>query len=354
MSEEKTEQPTPKKLRDARKKGQVAKSQDVAAAALTVTCFVTISILWYTSVKEFQNLLSLPTQYYDVPFREAYIPLMMGIGMKVLIISLPILFAVIVVGAAANFFQIGFMLTFEPIKPELKKLNPFDKLKQIFSVKNFFEFFKSAIKVSVIGVVIYFIVRISLDSLLKLPYGGEKRVLLALKPMLGVLALYVSLAYITIAAADYFFQKWQHIKQLKMSKDEVKREYKEMEGSPEIKSKRKQLHQEMINSDTVERTRKSSVVVTNPTHLAVAIYYEEEDNEMPRVLAKGEDHVARRMVEVAKEEGIPVMQHVPLARALHEGVQVDRYVPSDLIEPLAEVLAWVQQLKQQHHDGPEY
>jgi type III secretion protein U len=137
-----------------------------------------------------------------------------------------------------------------------------------------------------------------------------------------------------------------------MSKDEVKREYKEMEGDQQIKSKRKQLHQEMVQSDTVERTRKASVVVTNPTHLAVAIFYDEDGNEMPRVVAKGEDHVARRMVEVAKEEGIPVMQHVPLARALHEGVGIDRFVPPDLIEPLAEVLAFVQQLKRERGDDP--
>lgn len=352
MSGEKTEQPTPKKLRDARKKGQVAKSQDVTSAALTVTCFFVISTLFYTAVDDIQDLILLPTNYYDVPFRDAYRPFMLGVLTKVLIISLPLLLAVIVVGLAANFFQIGFMLTMEPIKPELKKLNPIDKFKQIFALKNFVEFLKSAVKVIVIGVIVSLIVMESLDPLMKLPFGGERQVIGALKPMLGVLATNVSIAYIVIAAADFFFQKWQHVKQLKMSKDEVKREYKEMEGNPEIKSKRKQLHQEMAQSDTVERTRKSSVVVTNPTHLAIAIFYEEEGTEMPRVVAKGEDHVARRMVEVAKEEGIPVMQHVPLARALYEGVEIGRFVPPDLIEPLAEVLAFVQQLKRERGDVP--
>lgn len=352
MSGEKTEQPTPKKLRDARMKGQVAKSQDVTSAALTVTCFFVISTLFYTSVDDIQDLILLPTNYYEVPFRDAYRPFMLGVLTKVLIISLPLLLAVMVVGLAANFFQIGFMLTMEPIKPELKKLNPIDKFKQIFALKNFVEFLKSAVKVIVIGVIVSLIVMESLDPLMNLPFGGERQVIGALKPMLGVLATNVSIAYIVIAAADFFFQKWQHVKQLKMSKDEVKREYKESEGNPEIKSKRKQLHQEMAQSDTVERTRKSSVVVTNPTHLAIAIFYEEEGTEMPRVVAKGEDHVARRMVEVAKEEGIPVMQHVPLARALYEGVEIGRFVPPDLIEPLAEVLAFVQRLKKERGDVP--
>lgn len=351
MSGEKTEQPTPKKLRDARKKGQVAKSQDISSAVLTVCCFATLSILFYSIIDDMSHLILLPTKYYGVPFRDAYYPLMWEVVMVIAKISLPLLLVVSFMGPAANLFQIGFMLVFEPVKPDLKKLNPLDKFKQIFAMKNFVEFLKSSLKVAVIGVLVYLVVKDSIDSLMKLPYGGEQEILVALKPMLAVLAINICLAYIVIAAADFFFQKWQHVKQLKMSKDEVKREYKEMEGDPQIKSKRKQLHQEMIQSGTMESTRKASVVVTNPTHLAVALYYNEEDNEMPRVLAKGEDHVARMMVQVAKEEGIPVMQHIPLARALHEGVDVGRFVPADLIQPLAEVLAWVQQLKNESEGG---
>ena len=278
MSGEKTEQPTPKKLRDSRKKGQVAKSQDVTAAALTVTCFTTISILWYTTVIELENLILLPTHYYNQPFRDIFWPYLTGVTFKILFISMPVVLAVFLVGIAANVAQFGFMIVFEPLKPELKKLNPIDKLKNIFSVKNFVEFLKSAIKVIVIGVVVYVILLKSMDPLMKLPYGGEEQVLVSLKPMVGLLAWNVALAYIVIAASDFFFQKYQHIKQLKMSKDEVKREYKESEGDPEIKGKRKQLHQEMVNSATVESTRKSSVVVTNPTHLAIAIYYDDDAN----------------------------------------------------------------------------
>jgi len=254
-----------------------------------------------------------------------------------------------IVGIAFNYVQVGFLLTMEPIKPELKKLNPLEKAKQMFSMKNIVEFLKNAAKVIIIAVLIYFVTKDSLDPLTRIPYAGEEGVLNSLKPMLSNLAIKITMVYIAIAAADYFFQKFQHIKQLKMSKDEVKREYKESEGNPEIKGKRKQIHQEMVMSDTMERTRKSSVVVTNPTHLAIAIYYKEADNKMPVVLAKGEDDVARRMVEVAKEEGIPVMQHIPLARALYEKVDMDRYVPADLIEPMAEVLRWVKEFHEQQH-----
>lgn len=346
---EKTEPPTPKKLRDARMKGQVAKSQDVASAALTVACFVTISALWPMYVEEIEALITLPTAFYTVPFKEALPEVLWGICMKVLFLSLPILGVVMVVGVAINFLQIGPLLVLEPLKPELKKINPLDKFKQMFSMKNLVEFLKSALKVIIIAVLIYIVTRNSLDPLIRVPYAGETGVLLALKPMLSNLAINITLVYIVIAAADYFFQKFQHIKGLKMSKDEIKREFKESEGNPEIKGTRKQLHQEMVMNDTMERTRKSSVVVTNPTHLAIAIYYKEDDNQMPKVLAKGEDYVARRMVEVAKQEGIPVMQHIPLARAIYENVDVDRFVPADLIEPMAEVLRWVKEFHEQQH-----
>ena len=346
---EKTEQPTPKKLRDARQKGQVAKSQDVNAAALTIACFVTISALWLPYVEECKALMTLPTEFYTQPFREVVDEVLYAVVFKILLLSAPLLAVVMVVGIAVNFFQVGFMLVLEPVKPELKKINPLDKAKQMFSMKNLVEFGKSALKVIIIAVLIYLVTKNALDPLTRIPYAGKEGVLQSLKPMLSTLAVNITLAYVVIAAADYFFQKFQHTKQLKMSKDEVKREYKESEGNPEIKGKRKQLHQEMVMNDTMERTRKSSVVVTNPTHLAIAIYYQEEDNQMPKVLAKGEDYVARRMVEVAKQEGIPIMQHIPLARALYEKVDMDRYVPADLIEPMAEVLRWVKEFHEQQH-----
>jgi len=346
---EKTEDPTPKKLRDARQKGQVAKSQDVTTAALTVASFVLISALWPWYVEQLKALMLLPAAFTSQPFEDVVDQVMKAIAMKILLLSAPMLAIVVIIGIGSNLAQVGFMLVFEPVKPELKKLNPLDKLKQMFSVKNLVEFLKSAAKVIIIAVLIYIVTKNSLDPLTRVPYAGETGVLMALKPMLSTLAINVTLVYIALAAVDYFFQKFQHIKQLKMSKDEVKREYKESEGNPEIKGKRKQLHQEMVMNDTMERTRGASVLVTNPTHLAIAIYYKEEDNQMPRVLAKGEDYVAKRMIEVARQEGIPVMQHIPLARAIYEKVDIDRFIPADLIEPMAEVLRWLKEFHDQQH-----
>ncbi len=345
MSAEKTEQPTPKRLRDSRQKGQVAKSQDVTTAVLMVTVFATLGVLWDWYLRELKELILLPAAFYAQPFEQAFQQVMYGVLVKSILLSLPIVAAGFLSGLVGSFFQVGPLLSFEPVKPELKKLNPLDKAKQIFSVKNLIEFIKSLVKVIVIGVIVTLIVRSSADALTRIPYGGETALLASLGPVMKTLAINVCLAYIAIAGFDYFFQKYQHIKQLKMSKDEVKREYKESEGDPQIKGKRKQLHQELMANSNVQRTRKATVVVTNPTHLAIAIYYEEKDNVLPIVIAKGEDHVAKRMIAAAREEGIPVMQNIPLARAIYADVPVDRYIPSDLIEPMAEVLRWVKSLK---------
>ncbi len=349
MSSEKTEQPTAKKERDARTKGQVAKSQDVTTTVLMVSLFCTIGLLWDWLLTQLKELILLPTHFYALPFEVAFPEVMYGVLVKAILISLPFLLVGLVAGASASFIQIGPLLSFESLKPDLNKLNPLEKAKQIFSIKSVVEFLKSSLKVSIIGYIVFSIVRSSADGLTRVPYGGLPALLASVVTMMKTMAIRVSLAYAAIAAFDYFFQKYEHTKKLKMSKDEVKREYKESEGDPQIKGKRKQLHQEMIANNQVQRTRSATVVVTNPTHFAVAIYYEEKNNLLPTVLAKGEDHIARRMVAIAREHGIPVMQNIPLARALYADVAVDHYIPSDLIEPMAEVLRWVKELRP---DGP--
>lgn len=347
MSSEKTEQPTAKKLRDARKKGQVAKSQDLTTAILMAATFTTIGVSWDWTLRQLKELILLPASFYTLPFDQAFQQVAYGVFMKTLLISLPVVLVGFVAGLAGSYLQVGPLLSFEPLKPELKKLNPFEKAKQIFSVKNGIEFLKSSFKVVVIGLVVTHLIRSTAGGLTRIPYGGEAALLACLSPIMKAMAINVCLAYIAVAVFDYAVQKYQHIKQLKMSKDEVKREYKESEGDPQIKSKRRQLHQELLASGQVQRTRKATVVVTNPTHLAVAIYYNEADNVLPTVLAKGEDHVAKRMIAAAREEGIPVMQNIPLARALYAAVPIDRYIPRDLIEPMAEVLRWVKEYKAQ-------
>ncbi|WP_461833077.1 type III secretion system export apparatus subunit SctU [Desulfothermus sp.] len=342
---EKTEQPTPKRLRDARKKGQVAKSREVTSTAVIVGLFGYIicggSIILHT----FKELILLPSQYYRVEFNEGLKNLFNGVIYKLIFLLFPIAILAMVTAIAASFFQIGFLFVFEPIKPDLKKLNPAQSIKKIFSKDNLIELIKSIVKVSFLGFLIYVLIKNSINALLHIPYLGLESVFLILEDIFKKLIYISSSVFIVISAFDYYWQKKQHIKKLMMTKDEVKREYKEMEGDPQIKSKRRQLHREMIMNSTIERTRKATVLITNPTRRAVALYYEKSKSKLPVVLAKGENLIAKKMIEVAKEEGIPIMQNIPLAHALYEHVEIDKYIPSDLIEPVVEVLKWVEQLK---------
>ncbi|WP_142848228.1 type III secretion system export apparatus subunit SctU [Telmatospirillum sp. J64-1] len=344
---EKTEQPTAKKLREAREKGEVAYSKDFTQTILILVIFGYFLGNGANIVEDMGKLIALPGAAHDLPFEMA----LDIVGREVLSLSLrilaPLLVIVIAVGIFADMMQVGVTLAFKALMPSAKKLNVLANAKNMVSKKNLVEFAKSIVKVVFLSVLIYLVVRSSLDGLMRVPPSGLPGVMGVLGKLVGQVMAYTAVAYIVVAAFDFAFQRFNHTKQLMMSKDEVKREYKEMEGDPHIKGKRKQLHQEMMTTNMVEKTRKASVVVTNPTHIAVALYYDKDETPLPVVLAKAENLIAKRIVEIAKEEGIPIMRNVPLARALFEEAEIDQYVPSDLLEPVAEVLRWVQQLEQE-------
>lgn len=347
MSGEKTEQPSSKKLRDAREKGQVAVSRDIASTVLLLVLFAYLLIVGGDLFERLRELMVLPARFYDVPFGEAFPQVLQGVTDALVQESIPLLGLVILFGVAANYFQVGALFVLEPVKPDLKKLDPGQKLKQIFSMKNLVEFGKSLIKVTFLSLLLYQVIKNSLPALLMVPYSGLDGIVSILGTVLFQLALYTGLAYLALGAADFFFQRWQHTKGLMMSKEEVKQDYKEMEGDPHIKSKRKHLHQEMVMGDNIEKVKKSTVLVTNPTHKAVAIYYKEGETKLPMIMAKGEGFVAQKMIEMAREAGVPIMQNVPLAQELFEHGKIEQYIPSDLIEPIAEVLRWVMTLQRQ-------
>ncbi len=344
-SSEKTEEPTPKRLRDARAEGQVSKSQDVVTAALVLIVFWVIKLMWPYSISLLTDLFNYVSYYEGVTFREAYIDLTWSSYIIFLKLILPILGVVTVVSIFANIFQVGFLFAPKVLLPKLERLNPAEGLKKIFSLKNVIEFLKSVLKVTFLIVVIYFLVRRDIEPLILVPFTGINGVLNVLGPLLWDFAKMVAMAYIVIAFFDYFFQQRQYMQEMRMTRDEVKREYKEMEGDPEIKSKRKQLAEEMVMEDSAQNTRKSSVLVTNPTHLAVALLYRDGVTKLPIVMAKGQGFFAEHMMKVAQESNIPILQNIPLAHSLYEQSNVLRYVPKDLLEPVAEVIRWVYQLE---------
>lgn len=345
-SGEKTEPPTDKKIRDARKKGQVAKSQDVSITWLLIVIFFFLGVTKKFYIEKMTEMLLLPTQFYDVPFEEALPQVVTGIVINLLLMSIPMLALVAIMGLFINFIQVGPLLTFEPLKPDFNKLNPIEGAKKIFNKKSFVEFLKNIVKTVFLGYLVYRVIKEVIAPLLLLPFAGITGIFEILGPILKMFAINVCVAYIIIAVLDLFYQRSKHIDDLKMTKDEVKREYKEMEGDPLIKGERKQLHQELAMNDTVQSTKKASALITNPTHYAVAIFYNKEFSELPVVIAKGKDHVALMMIKAAQEENIPIMRDVYLARNLFNEVETFNYVPSDYLEAVAGVLKWAYELRQ--------
>jgi type III secretion protein U len=344
-SAEKTEQPTAKKLRDARKRGQVSKSKDVVSTALVISLCLYFGSAWATNVEKLERLITMAPLYYTAPFEDALLAIIRATFATGIVICLPFIAIAIGVAIFANFIQVGPVFAPEAVKPDLKKLDPIAALKKMFSVKSMVEFLKSTIKVIVIGLVLYYVIQIHLDPMIKVPMLGLRGLMDLLGPLMWDYMIYIFIVYIALAAFDFFFQKKEFIKEQRMTKDEVKREYKESEGSPEIKSKRKQIHQEIVQESATQNTKKSTVLITNPTHYAVAVLYEMEKTQLPVVTAKGEGWLALTMMKAAKEANVPIMRNVPLAQALYREVPISEFVPSDLMQALAEVLIEVNRLK---------
>ena len=343
---EKTELPTPKKLRDARDKGQVCTSKDIVSTAILVVLFAVLAWMGVALMDDASNLLRyIGGCLAGDPFSASK----QATALAVFVIlkhSFIFVFVAAVVGIVANAAQIGFLFTLEPLKPNLEKLNPVEGAKKIFSMKNLFEFFKNTLKVVFLGYLLYKIIWASVPELLTMCYGTVDDIFPCLKLMLKRLAIYTAFGYILIAVVDRLFQGRNFTKQMMMTKDEVKREYKEMEGSQEIKQAQRQFRQEILNGpDPVLSTKKASVVVTNPTHLAVGIRYNAEEAPLPRICALGSGDVAKVIRETALAEGIPILEDVPLARALYANGRLEDFVPEDFLEPVAEVLKWAKRIQ---------
>lgn len=342
---EKTEQPTPKKLRDARKKGQVANSKDVTSTALLIIIFVDLGLRRDTILNLLKELIIAPCECFHMPFSQAAASMLFTCLSVMFQILAPLLLLTCITAVIANVFQFGLMLSTESIMPKIEKLNPMSKIKNIFSIKNLIEFLKSTLKILFLGVLLYFVIKDVLEPLLKIPFFGFSGLVNIMPSVMKTFAYNVGFAYIVVAFLDFIFQKHSHIKQLMMSKDEIKREYKESEGDPTVKGKRKQLHKELLQGGPAQKTKKASALVTNPTHYAIALYYNKLTTPLPLVLAKGVGFQAQIMKQVAKDFDIPIMENVPLAHALYDLAEVEQYIPRELIAPVAEVIRWIHEQK---------
>ena len=305
MSAEKTEQPTAKKLRDARRQGQVVKSKEIVSSALILSLVALLMGFSDYYLEHLGKLLLLPAEYIDLPFRQALETILENLLQELLYLLAPVLLVAALVVVLSHVGQYGFLLSLDSVKPDLKKINPVEGAKKIFSIRSLVEFLKSTLKVALLSLLVWLTLQGNLASLLRIPACGLDCVAPVSGLMLRQLMLVCAVGFLAIAVADYAFERHQHYKQLRMSKDEVKREYKEMEGSPEIKSKRRQFHQELQSSNLRADVRRSSVIVANPTHVAIGIRYRRGETPLPLITLKHTDALALRVRRIAEEEGNP-------------------------------------------------
>ena len=342
---EKTEEPTPKKRADARKKGQVAKSQELNTAFVLLAGFLILKILWeylYVNVAEYTvYLYSHITQNMST---EGITELFIGIMILLAKTVLPVMFAILIIGLGINVFQVGLMLSTEKLEPKLSNLNPINGFGRIFSKRSLVELFKSIFKIIVIGYFLYLYLKDQIPLVPQFIFFDLPHSLATIADIIFTMAFQVIGVIMIMAAADYAYQQWQTTQDLKMSKQEVKDEFKQMEGDPQIKGKIKQKQRQMAMQRMMSEVPKADVIVTNPTHLAVALSYK-KGMIAPLVLAKGQDLVAEKIKEIAREHHILIVENKPVARALYEAVEVGGIVPAELYQAVAEILAYVYKIK---------
>ena len=344
VSDEKTEQPTPKRLRESRERGEVCKSQE-AAASLTVLALAAYLIFGGQRLFTLLNdMVLLPMTLINRPFDEALPVAAAGIAAAAFLVVVPALALVMAVALTVNLAQTGMLFSFKAAMPKFSNVNPAKWFHKVFSLKNLVELMKNVLKIAVLAWAVRGVLLDRLPDLFAIRDGSIETLWLAAGSAIRSLLLVSAGCFCVIAVLDYLYQRWQYNKDHMMSREEVKREYREMEGDARIKGKRKQMHQELVAQGTMDKVRKAKVLVTNPTHFAVALDYDKDTTLLPVILAKGEGLLARRMIEVARQEGIPIMRDVPLAHDLFEQGTENAYIPKELIGPVAEVLRWVQSL----------
>ena len=345
-SAEKTEQPTQKKLTDARKKGQVPKSKEIVSACMISSMFLLLWVLASYFMDRMTYLIYM-YEYVDYVRFDMAFTVVTGQIFKIMVqILVPFILTVVVVAVVSNFAQVGGLMAFEAIKPDLKKLNPIEGFKKLFKLKNFVELIKSIIKISVLSVLIYLAIRGHLNDMLIAPFCGEMCLMKVLGSVLKVIVIYTIIAFIFVGVADLFYQRWQFTKDNMMTKDEVKREYKQMEGDPQIKSKRKSFHRELLQEDQNQSVKSASALVTNPTHIAVALYYDEETAPLPVLFAKGRFGDAKKMRQYAEEANVPIIENVGLAHALYSKLDLFEEISYEFIEPVAKIMKWIKEIRE--------
>ncbi len=348
QQEDKTEDPTPHRRREARKRGQVMKSMEMNSAVNMLGMVFFFVLFWRYF---YQGLTSMLTHYLrdvlNTGIDEASMNALARFSLEqYLMLTAPFLAVALFLGLLANVMQVGFLVSTEVIKPQANRINPVEGFKRIFSRRSLFEMVKAVLKVVIVGAVSYLFLRGELPVLLLL-LGQEVSVVTSLtgRVIMG-LGFRVAGVFLFLALLDFIYQRYEHNKNLKMSRREVKEEYKQLEGDPYIRSKQKERQRAISQERSIAQVPEATVVVTNPTELAVALKYNEKEDHAPVVVAKGAGLLAKKIRETAREHDVPVIQNPPVARILFAQAELGEEIPADLYQAVAEILAMVYRLQE--------
>lgn len=348
FAEERTEPATPRKREKVREEGRVCMSKDLTAAIEIITALSGLAILGTFMWKMLTNLITFSVNFMSdrALLKDGWLYLLSWEAIKDFFATwLPLGGLVALFSTATVIAQVGLAMSSKVFQPKFDRLNPFTGMKKIISLRSIVELLKGLLKASLFAIVIYSAIRSYLPSTSKtmqmpLEIGSSE-----FWNMLWALAMRLAFMLLVIALADYAYQKWDFEKSIRMSKQEIKEEYKQMEGDPQVKNKIRQKQREMAKQRMMADVPKADVVITNPTRLAVAIQYDRRVMGAPQVIAKGQDFTAKRIRDIAESYKIPVIENKPLAWALYENVEIGDEIPEDLYKSVAEVLAFVYKLK---------
>ena len=345
---DKTEEPTQRRKDEARKKGQVAKSAELSSILVLLTLFLILNMMggWFYSSLSSYMKNNLGPAALTKELSETNVGSIMFQHIAFFFqIFLPLGLGAMAVALAVNFLQVGFLFTTEPLKPKFSKLNPINGFRRIFSAQGLVELVKSALKLVIVSYFVYSTLKsrilILLDTVKQSPLDVAK----VIWSIIYQVAVKVCMFLLILAVFDYIYQRWHLKKSLRMTKKEVQDEFKQTEGNPQIKNKIRQRQRQIAARRMMQDVPKADVVITNPTHLAIALRYDSSSMAAPMVVAKGEGFIAEKIKELAKVSGVTLVENKPLAQALYKAVDIGEAVPAKLYQAVAEVLAFVYRLK---------
>jgi len=341
---DRTEAPTQRKREESRQKGQVARSMDLSSAVILLGGLGALNFL---APRMLGHMAAMMTRLLDggegIPTLAGSGALMGECLLGVAMVLAPLLAAIMVAGVLANVLQVGFVISGQPLAPNLSRISPIAGLKRMFSMRSAIKLSMSLGKVAVIGGVAYLTIASRLDRILASSDIDHRQVVVAAGSLVFLLVIRIAAVLVVLAVLDYLYQRWQHEQDLRMTKQELREDLKRMEGDPQIRARRQRVARQLAMQRMSTEVPRSTVVVTNPTHVSVALLYE-EGMTAPKVTAKGADHVAIRIRQIAAAAGVPIVERKPLARSLYRNCRVGDEIPVSLYQAVAEVLAYVYEL----------